>query len=279
MFYRDARRLPGGPWPLLAAASLLGWVGIGIGIGIGTGTGNSAGGMAWSMPAVCGAMAEAWGRVDGVGVRQFWLANPPLPMLAAWLMMLCAMMPLLLIQPAAHLWRRSLARRRWRALAWFCLGYFGVWLCAAALLPPLAVGLRIFGTHATPPMAVALACLGFWQSTPFRQHCLNRCHYVPHLCAFGWRSDRDGMRYGVDHGAACLGACWPWMLLTLTTDAHHLASMAVAGMVLALERQGLPQPPAWRLPFVDGIAILARRLRSRYAFASMAAPGGRGDIA
>src|ERR1043165_3194654 len=61
----------------------------------------------------------------------------------SWFAMLLAMMTPLIWQPVCHLRSRSLARRRWRAAALFCCGYFTVWMAAVATLTFAAIGLRV----------------------------------------------------------------------------------------------------------------------------------------
>lgn len=245
-------RLPGGPWPLLPLLSALGWAALG------------ATESAMALPAYCGSLGSLWGGVDGIGPRGLWLSLAPSRLAAAWLAMLFAMMPMLLLQPLDHLWRRSLARRRWRTIAVFLFGYFAIWTASAPILAALAAILRSLGEGIVPPIA-ALALASFWQATPLRQRCVNRCHAFPRLRAFGWRADLDGLRYGASLGLACFGACWAWMTLPLVGDAYHLALMALIGGMLALERQARSRPPAWRVPFAQEFAVVRSRLRARHA--------------
>ncbi|MFZ5637012.1 MAG: DUF2182 domain-containing protein [Pseudomonadota bacterium] len=245
-------RLPGGPWPLLPLLSALGWAALG------------ATDSVVALPAYCGSLGSLWGGVDGIGPRGLWLSVAPSQLAMAWLAMLFAMMPMLLLQPVDHLWRRSLARRRWRTIAVFLLGYFAIWAASAPILAAVAAALRTLG-DGIAATAAAFALASLWQASPLRQRCLNRCHAFPQLRAFGWRADLDGFRYGVAHGLACFGACWAWMALPLVGDAYHLALMALIGAMLALERQARSRPPVWRLPFAQALVVVRSRLLARHA--------------
>lgn len=82
--------------------------------------------------------------------------------------------------------------------------------------------------------------------SPAKQRCLNRCHRLPHLAAFGWPARRDALGFGLSHGAWCVGACWLLMLLPMLTARGHLALMAAVMLFLLAERLERPAAPAWR---------------------------------
>src|ERR1051325_1418484 len=172
-----------GSWPLLSAVSLLGWAAL-------IGSSHS-----FAISSYCGAAAGQW----DLGVRQ---VSQSLPQFNAtgglfphWMLMLLAMMSPLLAEPLTYVWRRSLARRRLRGLTAFLIAYLGVWLLAGIPLSLVAIGFRELAELRqgwVPPAAIAVALL--WQLTPAKQTCLNRCHRLPRLSAFGGAADRGQAR-------------------------------------------------------------------------------------
>jgi len=208
-----------GPWPVLLLVSLAGWV-------------APLGLERWfAVPEFCGASGP-------------WSATLVLhqPAILPWLLMLLAMMPPLLARPMRHLWRRSLRRRRTRAIALFTAVYIAVWLLAGVVLLAAASGLRmVTGAGVVPAIAIAL----LWQATPAKQACLNRCHGLPPLATFGLPADLDCLRFGAAFGLWCVGACWALMLVPLAVDTAHVALMAVAAAVMFAERLTPPRPARW----------------------------------
>jgi predicted metal-binding membrane protein len=230
--------------PALLAVSVAGWAAL------------LAFDQALILPVLCGPNALA---ADGVAAML--VLNPPGLLMLAWSGMLLAMMPPLLTQAIAHLRLRSLSRRRWRATAVFVAGYAAVWLAVGAVLTALALMLgALQAGSGAPAWFAAIVLAVVWQIAPTRQHCLNRCHRVSRLSAFGLRADLDCLRYGVSHGFWCAGVCWPLMLLPLTADRAHLAVMVAVMPALVLERARAPRPARWGLPLPR--SLLPSRLSS-----------------
>ncbi|MBV8492252.1 MAG: DUF2182 domain-containing protein [Alphaproteobacteria bacterium] len=227
------------PWPLLLVASLLGWVGV-----IGSAE-------RFFIPAYCKASANHWDAQAWRDIETVLTLNPPAGLAAHWLVMLLAMMPLLVAEPVAHLWRRSLARRRMRAVGAFVAAYLALWILLGLPLMLGAVALRAWVAAELPLASLALGFALLWQLTPAKQICLNRCHRLPRLAAFGLAADRDCLAYGLTTAIWCIGACWGLMLLPLVVDRMHLAVMAAVSIVLIAERQRPARPARWpriRLP-------------------------------
>jgi len=162
-----------------------------------------------------------------------------------WAAMLAAMMLPLLMAPLRHVRDRSFARRRPRAAALFLLGYASPWMLAGSILVPsgLAAGESVVALWVVVSMAVA------WQCSPARQHCFNRGHAHPPLAPAGAGADLAVLRFGVAHGAWCVGSCWVVMLMALCWPGAHLAAMAGAFIWLLAERMEGPERPRWRFPF------------------------------
>jgi predicted metal-binding membrane protein len=221
------------PYPLLAA-SAVGWMLLAVVESVP------------SLPALCISPATA-GDVIARFSALFTVTAPGTVVLASTLMLL-AMMPPLLGPPLMHVWRRSLARRRIRAVALFVLGYALVWLGAELVLVSGWLLLGSFVPAAGPvPFAIAAVLALTWQATPLKQISLNRCHGRPPLAAFGLRAEADALRYGASHGLWCVGACWALMLLPLAASGppHWIAMLGVM-LIAAVERVRAPQAARWR---------------------------------
>ena len=174
--------------------------------------------------------------------------NAPAGQALSWFVMLLAMMTPLLWQPLAHVWDRSLAERRVRAVLLFLAGYFGVWMLAMAVLALAALALRIAAGSAAIAFAIAAGVAVLWQITPAKALFLNRCHALRPLPAFGLAADIGSFRYGIQIAAPCVAACWAIMLLPLTSDAAHIVIMAMTAVLMLSERySGAPpfNPFAW----------------------------------
>lgn len=205
-----------------------------------------------SIPAFCGEWIARAPWRDGASLDQWLMLNPPGPLALAWLGMLLAMMPPLLLQPAAYLWQRSLSRRRWRAIAIFATAYGAVWMLAGAAVLVAALALQAAaGGHIVALGIVGFALALLWQAAPARQRALNGCHHQPRLSAFGWRADRDVLRYAATHASWCIAACWAWMLLPLLVGPAHLPAMLAVTCLLALERMRPARPARWRWPLQE----------------------------
>jgi predicted metal-binding membrane protein len=163
-----------------------------------------------------------------------------------WFVMLLAMMPPLLAQPLLHVWRSSHVRRRPPAVLIFACGYTSIWLGAGLLLVPAAILARLSLGSGAPVAALCLALL--WSCSPIAQSARNACHRMRRITVFGPSADRDCLRFGIFVGAACLSACWPWMVLASVVDEWHVLIMAIVALILFVERIVPPAPLAWRMP-------------------------------
>lgn len=187
-----------------------------------------------------------------IGLKRLWY--PPiggaadsalvLLVLASFAMVLAMMAPLL-AAAMTHLWTRSLARRRLRAIALFSLAYAAVWTAAMTLLVVASAWLAALGIGWVAVLALAV----LWQSTPARQGSLNRCHRLPRLAVFGWSADRDCLAYGFSSGLWCVGACWALMLVPMFIESGHFVAMLAVMAFLLAERQLPGRAVRWRMPF------------------------------
>jgi predicted metal-binding membrane protein len=156
------------------------------------------------------------------------------------------------------------AGRRHAALGATTAGFVAVWAAfgyvawvgdtvvhaAVAALPWLA----------ERPQAILTATLagaGAYQFSPLKRRCLAGCRSPRALVLQHWGSAgapwRRALRIGAEHGRACLGCCWPMMLVMFAIGLGSLAWMLVLAAAMALEK---------RAPFGDvltrplGVALL-----------------------
>lgn len=161
---------------------------------------------------------------------------------AQWLTMVLAMTPPLLIREIECLWRSSLRRRRQLTVASFVIAYVAVWLLAGEALSMLLGLMTITTNHIL--FAAVLAAL--WHGSPMRQRRLNACHRLPTLRVFGTVAQWDSIRYGVRAAGNCVAACFPVMLLAFMVAKHHVTIMAIAAVVMTVERYLPARQPRWR---------------------------------
>lgn len=169
-------------------------------------------------------------------------AHPTEQFATRWLVMVLAMTPPLLIREIGGVWRSSLRRARYLTVASFVIGYAAIWMVAGEILSTLLALMTIKTGHIV--LAAALAFL--WHGSPARQRCLNACHRAPTLRMFGAAAQWDSIRYGVRTGGNCVAACFLVMLLAFMFTKHHFAIMAVAAVVMTVERYLPARRPRWR---------------------------------
>lgn len=162
----------------------------------------------------------------------------------AWLAMLLAMAPLVLRSEIAFLLQGNLRRRRLSAILAFLAGY---------ALPWIALGLASAWLLAGHPLSTsaalsALVAVVAWHCAPLRQRCLNLCHRLPRLRAFGSGMLVDTARFGLRTGVLCCAICGPGMLFAMSLPAYHLAAMLAVTAIATAERYMPVRRPAWQLP-------------------------------
>ncbi|NBF04582.1 hypothetical protein GV819_20075 [Pseudomonas sp. Fl5BN2] len=223
------------PWLLLASLTGWGWL-----------LGSSA---MLSIPAFCGSLPLAGYALGWQGIEQALLFNPPGQLLLAWLLMLLAMTPLLLVRPLVYICQRSLRRRRWQAVLLFVLGFVAVWTLVGLLLMSLVVGAQVWlGLSATQSVTGAVILSLLWQASPVKQHCLNQCHRQPRISAFGMDFIGDCLGFGVSTGGWCVGSCWPLMLLPMLAQQGHVVLMLLCMVWMLYERLLQARPVRWYWP-------------------------------
>lgn len=169
----------------------------------------------------------------------------PVPLVLYWVLMTLAMMAPLVVAPLCHVYQRSFARRRVIMIGLFTAGYAAIWMIAGLMLLPILTASRWLTSGSPALVGTFTAVALFWQFSPTKQKCLNRCHSHPPLAAFGIPAKLDALRFGLSHGAWCVGSCWAVMLLPAAFS-RHLVVMAAITLWLAAERLETPVSPRWR---------------------------------
>ena len=195
--------------------------------------------------------------------------NPPSAIAAAWALMLVAMMSPLLIPAIHHVRFSSFARRRVRSIALFLAGYGVVWMACGALLTGIKFTALASAPESYIPAAASALIACVWQASPFKQRCINGCHDLRPLAAFGLEADLDALRFGLTHGLWCVGACGALMLLAVLLPQGHLAAMAAVAILMICERFEELEPPRWKMRGLRRVSLIVAartRLRLRMLF-------------
>lgn len=213
-----------------------------------------------SLPALCGALSrlplEEWQAALG--------PVSPLSLLAAWGVMLLAMMAPLFAEPMRHVWFSSLPGRRGSAVLLCAAGYLAVWMVVAPAIILISWTLHA-GLSAGWAMLLVVAAALAWSASPWSQRARNRCHRFLRVGAHGRRADRECLTQGLYSGAMCVSACWPWMVVPmLMTGYWHVIAMVSVSLWLTLERIMPPREARWQLPPAISQWLWRRRLRSKY---------------
>lgn len=161
--------------------------------------------------------------------------------LAAWALMVVAMMVPLMTGPLIAVGARSLRARRDRAQAGFLGGYLAAWLLAGATVLGV-LALTGAGGWLRSPGAIlaAFALAAAWQVGPVHRRALRACHRTFPLPPRGWRADRACLRWGWWAGSRCVWSCGPAMLACVVAG-HAPVAMIAATAVAIDERRG-PRP-------------------------------------
>jgi predicted metal-binding membrane protein len=175
--------------------------------------------------------------------------NPLSTQFLGWGLMVIAMMLPKLIMPVRHIYACSFSGRRLPLSLVFVAGYIAVWMIVGIAMIAIIIGAHLLmsGSY-LPIIAVGIVAI-VWQFSPVKQRCLNRGHDHRIIAAFGWQSYRDALRFGLSHGAWCVGAGWALMLFPMLLPAGHNAAMILLTFVMLSEHMEHPQVPAWRINF------------------------------
>ncbi|MFD1329246.1 DUF2182 domain-containing protein [Mycoplana ramosa] len=111
---------------------------------------------------------------------------------------------------------------------------FGQWLLERSLLLT-----PMMESSSTVLSGVTLIIAGIYQWTPLKHACLSKCRApVAFLqAAGGFRRDPAGaFAMGVQHGAYCVGCCWPLMLLLFVGGVMNILWIAAIAIFVLAEK-------------------------------------------
>lgn len=174
----------------------------------------------------------------------------------SWALMAVAMMAPATVPAVRHVAANSFRWRRRRAVATFVVTYLLVWV-AFGVAAVTAFALALGGEAGGPVVVAALFALAAaWHLTPQRRRLLGGCRRAIPLRPRGWRASAACARFGLRHGASCVGACWALMLPMAVLRTGHLGWGAVLTAVVVTERL-LRVGPRLRAPAATGLAASA----------------------
>jgi len=187
---------------------------------------------------------------------------------AMWAVMMIGMMtpsvaPMVLLY--AGVGRKARAGGRPIAsTAWFFTGYLLVWVAfsvaatgAQWLLASLGLLSPMMATNSTILGGLVLIAAGLYQWAPLKGVCLRQCQApIAFLASHGgFRSDPPGaLRFGIDHGAYCLGCCWALMALLFVGGVMNVLWIAGIAILILMEKT---VPTGQLIPRISGALMAA----------------------
>ncbi|PZV33396.1 DUF2182 domain-containing protein [Mesorhizobium kowhaii] len=187
---------------------------------------------------------------------------------AMWAVMMVGMMtpsvaPMVLLY--AGVGRKARAGGRPIAsTAWFFTGYLLVWVAFSAaatgaqwLLASLTLLSPMMTTNSTVLGGLVLIAAGLYQWTPMKGVCLQQCQApIAFLASHGgFRSDPlCALRFGIHHGAYCLGCCWALMALLFVGGVMNVLWIAGIAILILLEKT---VPTGQLIPRISGALMAA----------------------
>jgi len=167
-----------------------------------------------------------------------------------WAVMMAGMMlpsasPILLMYGLAAR-RRGFGAAAGRQTYSLASGYLVVWALfsvvatAAQLILSTRLAISPMMTLTSPRVGASLLVgAGFYQLTPLKRVCLQKCQSPFAFLMHHWRAGVGGaFRMGIDHGVYCLGCCWALMLLLFVGGVMNPTVIAVLTAFVAFEKLG-----------------------------------------
>ena len=195
------------------------------------------------------------------------------PIFVMWAVMMAAMMLPTLV-PTLTTYERLMVSADGTRAGWLgvLLGYFAIWVGAAALITVTQL-LLLFGgvvdmlgrAHSIWLQAGLLIAVGAFQFTRTKEVCHGVCHAPMTYFLGHWRSNfLGGVRMGFGLGVFCVVCCWGFMALGFVGGVMNLAWMGLATFFMVLEK--LPQighrvtRPMGYLLIASGVALATTSL-------------------
>ena len=210
---------------------------------------------AWGLSGLGWLGLAAWSSLGDAGIGAICRASGgalddvlrPELLLGTTLMMLAMMGPLT-AGPMHHLWHRSLARHRLRAIGLFWLAYIALWSLVGVLFALAAANASRIGNAVLLVLTLLIALA--WQLLPAKATTLRRCHLRPPLAVFGARALLDPPWFALRLTGWCVASCWAVMVAALAAQnaTPGLVPMLIASAIIVWEQ-------LWRTPLrSDGAA-------------------------
>jgi predicted metal-binding membrane protein len=195
-----------------------------------------------------------------------WDATGFFLMFLMWMVMMVGMMlpgaaPMILLFATINR-KMSIGDAPYVPTALFTLGYLLVWTAFSLLATILQAALQQ-ATLLSPMLVSTSGVLGgtlfitagFYQWTPLKRACLDKCRSPLDFILFRWRSGPVGaLQMGIEHGSYCLGCCWALMVLLFVGGVMNLLWVAAITVVVLTEK--LARGGEW-IAHVGGAAMLA----------------------
>lgn len=167
-----------------------------------------------------------------------------------WIAMLIAMMLPLLASPLRYVWQVNFPCKRISGIFTFLVGYVTIWTVVYSLLASLIYLLTQFiNYNLTVLLCIGLLITLIWQSSPWKQMCLNRCHDLPRINPFGLRAEHDCFIYGLQKGSWCIGSCWALMCLPIFAPRSAMQLMPLVSLMMFVEQAYPWQKERWQFPY------------------------------
>ncbi len=195
------------------------------------------------------------------------------PVFMMWAIMMAAMM-LPTMVPTLTTYERLMDSADGTRAGWLgvLLGYFVVWVAAAAAISAAQIALLFGGVvdmlgraQSVWLQAGLLIAVGAFQFTRAKEVCHGVCHAPMTYFLGHWRTGfAGGARMGLGLGAFCVVCCWGFMALGFVGGVMNLAWMGLATLFMVLEK--LPQighrvtRPMGYLLIASGVALAAASL-------------------
>ena len=175
--------------------------------------------------------------------------------IAEWAVMAAAMMLPVAVPAVRHVAQNSLRRRRRRAVAELLAGYLAIWI---GFGPPALIVTTAISRFVAPAFVLAgtLVVAAGWQLSPWSRTFRRRCHRTVPLPPTGLAATVGAVRFGLRHGAACAGVCWPLMLVAAVLLHAGIVWMAVLAALIAGQRL-VPRLGRARVAAAAGLVLLA----------------------
>jgi predicted metal-binding membrane protein len=192
--------------------------------------------------------------------------------LGMWTLMCAAMMIPTVIPAIRHVAANSLRRRAGRSIAVLVGTYLAGWFVFGLVALALLTLVRWLDVPAWV-MLLSVILIGIlWLVLPVQRRFRWACHKSVPLPPTGWRAVRGCARFGCRQALACVGICWPLMLLmALQLNASIIWMFALAALVTVwkyLPRRYRPTLRTW------AVARLSQRWRGAGVVAMRSPPLG-----